>query len=1471
MRRLVRAGSCLLWAALAVSFPLLTTPAHSQQRQALQTHVSAPASARVVGRMPSSQRLSLALTLPLRNQEQLQALLQQLDDPTNPKYHQYLTVQQFTEQFGPTVVDYQRVIGFAMSHGFRVTHKSPNRMLVDVSGSVANIEQAFQVKMQVYQHPTENRTFHAPDVEPTVDPGLPVLGVGGLTNFALPHPADLRRFPLDGVHANTTGSGQGGLFLGSDIRAAYAPGVTLDASGQSLALAEFGPWNMSDVQLYFTTVGQPLNVPIVTELLNGVSGICSGTPPSGCDDGEEVIDIEQQISMAPNASVMIVYESYGTSHDDLDIFNAYATDNVAKVMSFSFGIPDNNAASDEAIFAEFHAQGQNLFIASGDAGATIGGNGWPAYSSNVTDVGGTNLTTNGPGGTWLSETGWIGSGGGWCDNTCATNSLNLIPSYQSPVINGSNGGSNKYRDIPDVAAEANTDNFFCGNGGCGGVGGTSLAAPRFAGFVALANQQAAANGETVGFLNTTVYTIGQGSSYTTVFHDITSGNNANGVACTVGTLGCLPSGIEGFNAVTGYDLVTGWGTPNGQGMINALAPVLVGQPNFTLSASPSTVNLTPGASGTSTISLTPTNGFGGTVALTATVLDAPTGVTASFNPASITGATTSTLTVSTTSSSPGGNLILVVKGTSGGVTQTAYVTLALPDFVLSSAPNNIYVNQSATANSTIAVTPENGFAGTVTLSPVSGLPGGVTGSFNPTSTASTSTLTLTASSTAATGPGTPLTITGTSGSITQNLTTVTVSVNAATGTGGSGTPVDLSSAYNLNGIYTDGTTFTTGLDGLGSAYSSNLLTANRILNGVQFNFGPANKLDAVSGAGQAITLPAGQFTTLQLLATSFNGPVLSQTITVTYTDNTTSAFTQGFSDWCGCSTNPGKQSGETFGVTMPYRDLSTGAQDDRPFNLYGYTFVLNSAKTVKSLTLPNNRDIVVLAATLTTQSLGTQVGLSSAYNVAGLYNNGITFPANGGMDGGGNACTLTGGCADGYSAQQLGLPSTTPPALTIKGVLFNFGTVNTKTCTTSCVVDMINLNPGVTLDLPPGQQTAYTTLSMLGTGVQGSHTATVTVNYTTGLAQTFNQTFSDWCSFGNNPNESVAVGGMDRINSDGTLQTNTTCNLYSYTYTLDSTRVVQSIALKNTDGTNFSLVLALTLSGNTASAPGYTLSAAPSTLNVAQGGNNTSTITVNPTGGFAGTVTLAASGLPAGVTASFNTNPATTTSTLTVTASSSASTGGPTTVTVTGSSGTLPPQTATIAVTVTPPASYSLSAGTASPASISPGGSSTAAVTVTPANGYTGTVTLTCAVASTVTFTPAQASCSFSMNPVSVTSGNPVVSTMTFKTVGPSGALLRHANVFYALWLPVPGLALIGLGLGSAGSRRKEILGVLLLWIVLATLIVLPACGSGSSSGGGGGGNPGTPAGMYMLTITGKDANGLTQSNTAPTVSITVN
>jgi hypothetical protein len=948
-KRSLSSAMFLILIACAVASLSLARRASAQQRQALATKISASPTAHMVGPLPASQRMNLALTLRLRNTGALQILLQDLYNPASPRYRQFLSVQQFTEQFGPTTDDYQRAIDFAKSQGLTVTNQASNRLVLDVSGTVSQIEEAFHVTMHSYQHPTENRTFYAPDQEPSVDAGVPIQGISGLNNFEPPRPMGLK-YAKKGevVRSNQTGSGPDGFFLGSDMRAAYAPGTTLTGAGQAVGLFEFGPYNLSDVQAYFSFIGQPLNVPIVNVILDGVSPICG----AGCDDGEEVIDIQQSISMAPGLSAVIVYEG----NNDTDMFNQMATDNVAKQLSCSFGFLPADPASDEPIFQEFAAQGQNLFVASGDGGAYFGNppdcadfnnlNGcifYPADDPDITAAGGTDLTTNGPGGTWLSETGWIGSGGGF-----STNGLG-IPTYQAPVINGSNQGSATLRNIPDVAAEANTDNFFCANGGCFiGVGGTSLAGPRWAGFLALANEQG--NGSLIGFLNPTIYALGQTANYNNAFHDITSGNNFNGGSPDL------------FSDVVGYDLVTGWGSPNDSGLLDALGPAPTG-PNFQLGASPTTLNTIQGATATTTITLSAVSGFTGTVDLTVTVLGAPAGVTASLNTTTVTPSSpAATLSVSTTSLTPGGDFEIVVTGTSGGLSHAFYVTLALPGFTLQT-PSNVFVNQLSTASSAITIAPVNGFTGQVSLS-VSGLPKGVLAFFDPERTTTASTLVFLALVQTQTGPFS-VTVTGKSGHITQTAT-ITLEVSAAVKIRGFGDPVNLSAAYNVSGIVTDGTMFSSsgGLDGGGAAYSANLLAPSRVLDLVQFTFGPVNAPDGVSATGLPISLPRHHYGALRLLATGVQGSQ-TETVTVNYTDGTNAVFQQSFSDWF----TPQNFPGEAVAVAMPYRDFFDGSQDDRTFNLYAYYFVLDRRKTVQSFSLTNNRDVIVLAVTMTADSI----------------------------------------------------------------------------------------------------------------------------------------------------------------------------------------------------------------------------------------------------------------------------------------------------------------------------------------------------------------------------------------------------------------------------------------------------------------------------------------------------------------------
>jgi uncharacterized membrane protein len=195
--------------------------------------------------------------------------------------------------------------------------------------------------------------------------------------------------------------------------------------------------------------------------------------------------------------------------------------------------------------------------------------------------------------------------------------------------------------------------------------------------------------------------------------------------------------------------------------------------NYTLSTSPSSLRIAQGSRGTSTVTVNPLGGFNSSVSLSASGL--PSGVTAAFNPRSTTSASTLTLTASSTAAL--GTFTATITGASGGLSHitTVFLTVAAPpSFALSASPNSLSLARGAKVTSSIAVTPQNGFTGSVSLS-ASGLPTGVTASFNPSSTARTSTLTLSANSTASTGTFS-VRIRGISGSLTHT-TTISLTVH----------------------------------------------------------------------------------------------------------------------------------------------------------------------------------------------------------------------------------------------------------------------------------------------------------------------------------------------------------------------------------------------------------------------------------------------------------------------------------------------------------------------------------------------------------------------------------------------------------------------------------------------------------------------------------------------------------------------
>ena len=209
--------------------------------------------------MPDATRLNLAIGLPLTHQAELTNFLKELADPASPNYRKYLKPDEFAAKFGPAQADYDALKKFLTDNGVTVTKEYPNRTLLDVNVSAADIKRVFHVNMVTYQHPTERRIFFAPDAEPSIDLAIPLLHIAGLDNYFVPHPAISKKVPISQAKATAPGLGSGpsGTYFANDFRDAYVPGVILDGSGQSVGLLELDGYFPSDIQTYETQGGLP--------------------------------------------------------------------------------------------------------------------------------------------------------------------------------------------------------------------------------------------------------------------------------------------------------------------------------------------------------------------------------------------------------------------------------------------------------------------------------------------------------------------------------------------------------------------------------------------------------------------------------------------------------------------------------------------------------------------------------------------------------------------------------------------------------------------------------------------------------------------------------------------------------------------------------------------------------------------------------------------------------------------------------------------------------------------------------------------------------------------------------------------------------------------------------------------------------------------------------------------------------------
>ena len=416
----------LRWLGGLAVLAAMVPAAPAADRFTLATHVPLEARHQMLDRLPAANRLRFSVGLPLRNTVVMSNLLEQVYDWRSTNFHRFLTPDQFATQFGPTQSDYDRVLGYARSNHLDIVRTFGNRALVEVEANVGDIETMFGVHMGTYRHPTEDRTFYAPDVEPTVASGMPILFVSGLDNYVIPHPSGhLAGFQKPVGEAPNGGSAPtNGFYLGSDFRHAYVPGTTLTGAGQTVGLFELDGYTATDVQIYENFAG--LSAVPLHNILNNFS------PGSG--NSEVVSDIELTIAMAPGLAGVNVYEG----NNDATIVNEMASPTAGETLpnqiSCSWAVGGDTSIQQGLI--QLALQGQTFLYAIGDSGAYQNGvlGGAEGNFIYMTAVGGTQLFMNGAGVSWSSEIVWHDSPGTnfqFFSSTGGVLTGVTIPSYQA--------------------------------------------------------------------------------------------------------------------------------------------------------------------------------------------------------------------------------------------------------------------------------------------------------------------------------------------------------------------------------------------------------------------------------------------------------------------------------------------------------------------------------------------------------------------------------------------------------------------------------------------------------------------------------------------------------------------------------------------------------------------------------------------------------------------------------------------------------------------------------------------------------------------------------------------------------------------------------------------------------------------------------------------------------------------------------
>ncbi len=652
-------------------------------------------------------KMTLHFALTAAQQSDLNQLLEGLQNRRSPQYHKFLTPEQYGERFGLNSADVAKMTAWLQGQGFTNVQVARSRMWINFKGNAGQVQEAFHTSIHNYMVNGEAHFANATEPElPKALNGV-VDAIAGLHNF-LPKARIRPRPRYTSSLTQSTFIAPDDWATIYDVKPLYSQG--LDGSpipnsaanycgGSACSIVVVGQSDVSasDLANFRAAAGLPAKT-ITTVIPTGDSD--PGFQSSNGDEGESDLDLEWSNAIAKNGNILFVTADQKPDNGVEDSIAWAIDNNMAPILSTSYGACETleetpaDIAYQNGLFAQANVAGMTIVGPAGDAGAADCDTGYPAQdglavdfpasSAYVTGVGGTQVEyffnylfgatvgTGTPGSYWSSSNNANGGSASgyipeqvWNDSVGAgalqsggggVSIYTAKPSWQTG--NGVPGGA--YRTVPDIALLASPNEaglLYCTDptdaGTAAGVticsngfrnsdttlnitGGTSAGPPSFSGVLAMLVQE---TGARLGNINPNIYSLADISN--TAFHDITTGSNI--VPCTIGSPNCT-TGTMGYSAAAGYDEASGWGS------IDALNLFEQWSEDIEISASPSALTVSAGASGTTNITISPYKNFTGSVALSCTVASALANVTCSVSPATLTTSGTATLTVNAASS-----------------------------------------------------------------------------------------------------------------------------------------------------------------------------------------------------------------------------------------------------------------------------------------------------------------------------------------------------------------------------------------------------------------------------------------------------------------------------------------------------------------------------------------------------------------------------------------------------------------------------------------------------------------------------------------------------------------------------------------------------------------------------------------------------------------------------------------------------